>query len=204
MEGYSPSLSSPGRPLCLQAELAPGTRGPSSPVSPGGTFLPVPSQHLRSSHIAGPSPGKHCRLLLFLPCNNIFPAQNNIGKVIRLLLLFQAGLPPLPQPRQIPPVPRVTSAQGAFPFPGFNSPESSTLPRSIHPQHPLPPGWGPIEANPKHRCSRMGVPWERQRKARRAPGCAATLLVNAAAKCSFPSYVSHCWTSKRKEKSSLN
>lgn len=98
MEGYSPS-SILTRKTPVPASRA-GTRHwrPLQPHLPGGYPLSVPSQHLRSSHITGPIPGKCCRLLPFLPCNNIFPAQNNIGKVIGLLLLFQARLPPLPQP----------------------------------------------------------------------------------------------------------
>lgn len=152
-------------------------RGPLQPDLPGGTFLPMPSQHLGSSRIAGPSPGKRCRLLLFLPCNNIFPAQNNIGKVVGLLLLFQARLPLLPQPRRIPPAPQVTPAQGSF-----SSPGSSTPPCPIHPRHPCTPRVG----FHRSRLPSWGVPQEGQRRARRAPGCAADAPSPHGSKLPFP------------------
>lgn len=120
----------------LQALLAP-------PPSLVPSSLCPPS--IRSSRIAGSSPGKCCRLLLFLPSNNIFPAQNNIGQVGGLLLLFQARLPLLPQTWRIPPVPRVTLAQGAF---LFTSPGSSSLPCPIHPWNTFTPGWGSHGSHP--------------------------------------------------------
>lgn len=94
MGDTAPALHPHWKHLCackqswLQAVgIPPPSRAPSSPCPPS----------TRSSHMAGSSPGKRCRLLLFLPSNNIFPVQNNTGKVGRLLLLFQARLPLLPQ-----------------------------------------------------------------------------------------------------------
>lgn len=71
MEGYSSAaLFSPGRPLCLQSELAPGA----SPAPP--LLLPVPFQHLRSSHITRPSPGN--AVVSFYSCPAIIFSQLRI------------------------------------------------------------------------------------------------------------------------------
>lgn len=132
-------------------------QGPLHPISSGeGTLFPVPSQRLQSSHIAGNSPGKLCRLLLFLPSNNIFPAQNNIGKVSGLLVLFQARLPLLPQPRQIPPGSSGYTGSRPFLFPGFTSPGNSTLPCPIRHRYPFTPGWGSYRSHPSIRGVSLG------------------------------------------------
>lgn len=76
---------------------------------------------------------------------------------------------------------------------------SSSAPQGTAPCHapsipgtPLPQGGAPREPPPK------GGSFRRDSQEHRA-----TLLVHTRAKCSFPSYTSHCWKSKQKEKSGL-
>lgn len=118
----------------------PGIPGGPSPISPGHSAPKHPPsthcacQHLCSSCFPGPSPGKHHRLLLFLPSNNIFPAQNNIGKAVRLLILFQARFSLLPSPskfllrlvlcwRRAPSPPKKHHPAMPCPFPSMGDPE---------------------------------------------------------------------------------
>lgn len=134
----------------------PGTPGGPSPISQGHSAPEHPPQrtlcqHLCSSCFPGPSPGKHRRLLLFLPSNNIFPAQNNIGKAVGLLILFQARLALLPSPGKF--LLRLALRWHRAPSPSKKHPPA--MPPSF-PQHGGPPRSPPWLCQRHH--SNSGAP----------------------------------------------
>lgn len=90
-----------------EAVLTHAALRPPAPL-PGDPQPQAPSQPPNLSRSPGPNPRTHHRLLLFLPSNNIFPAQNNIGKVDKAAYIVSSVDFPSPQPRSIPPTPHVT------------------------------------------------------------------------------------------------
>lgn len=141
-----------GRTLCLQAELAPGTKGPSSPISPG-----VPSS-LCPLNISGPpvSPGsaQENAVVSFYSCPAIIFSQLRItlAKSSGSFYCFRQGFPFSPSPGKFLlrlGLHRLGAPSLSPPTPSFISPGKSTLPCPIHPWDPFTPREGvPYEPPP--------------------------------------------------------
>lgn len=180
------TLSSLRKVLRPQTELAPGTGGPSSPISQEVPSSPCPPS------VSGPpvslGPAQENAVVSFYSCPAIIFSQLGItlAKLSGSFYCFRPGFPFSPSPGKFLLRLRLHRLRAPSPPPA-SSPQGDeapwgTLPCLIHPRDPFTPRVGFHRSHPPG----WGVPQEGQWRAWRAPGWAANAPSPHSSKLPFP------------------